>query len=147
MGTITAGMDEQSLADELGIDREDLKSFRKQELEPGDHFMFGGPRGRTLIYTEAGVDAACIRFTSMQQDYVDGDNVEAVEPEPDKPINSTERMAKGLRLCKNPKWIYAQLDGEKIGVFVGKNARKFVGKPIKISVQVIGDETIYKHQP
>ena len=84
---------------------------------------------------------------------------EVIDDEDDIPVKRTPAKAKPepmsktitvrvLQVARNPRFVYAGLDGTRIAVAAPqKVAAKLAGKEIKVLATVGADETTYTYQP
>ena len=66
-----------------------------------------------------------------------------------KSKDTTEVLhVRGLRLAKNPNFVYADLAGHRISVLAGrKHASRLQGKPFTVRADNTGTETTYHYLP
>lgn len=86
----------------------------------------------------------------MKIRYTEDEETAHVEPiRPKKKRDEPEIVTvRGLKLARNPNFVYADLDGVRIAVMAGrKHASRLVGKPITVRVDTTGPETTYQYQP
>lgn len=123
----------------LGLLPNEVKAFRNEHLTENVDWWKDGV---SVIWTEEAVEAAeaILRGgkddSSTLPDSTARDNMEG---------NSVQAVAvRVLAICKNPRFVMAGLNGNKIHIECGqKMARRIVGKTVRVIAQEIDGQTKY----
>ena len=118
----------------------EIKALREKHLTEGDDFW---SEGRAIYWTEeaaAKVGMYLIKPSNLTVMVNDTDFGSFVIP----PETATVRVIKAAR---NPRWVYAVLDGERINVACGKHAKRIIGKEVSVQVSEHEGITIYTYNP
>lgn len=78
----------------------------------------------------------------------DPDTVDVTPEEPRPLTEAFKGQTTGIRVGRNPNYVYGTLDGRTIPIFCGRKwASRLVGKPITYSTTEESGETRYIHTP
>ena len=124
----------------LGIQLPALKQWREENLVKGEDWW---KEGVPIFWTPEAAERAIQHFTGGKQE----------EPEPKQSasviLESSELLTLNvIQLARNPRFVYANLNGKKVPVRCEKKRqRKLLKKPIQVEVKSEGGETTYTHRP
>jgi hypothetical protein len=92
--------------------------------------------GATIFWTQDAVDTVEAGLTGEQP-----------EPQPEPATEAPETVnVRVLKLCKNPRYFYANLAGERIHVSCpAKYAHRILGKTVPVKVTVVDGQTSYSY--
>lgn len=118
---------EDALTEQFGVSRSTLTRFRNKHFEPGIHFdMSAGP----VRWSEAALQMA----QEALEVKLDPDPVNLKKTAPGKTDEADRMETVDLvveRICPNPTWIMARVDGSLKKVRVKNNRALHIGKKLQ----------------
>lgn len=110
----------------------EVRELRETHLKEGEDWFSGGPTNRTIFWTS---DAAS--------------RIESILSGEDTPVTESPEFVevRVTKIARNPKFVYGDLNGNRIAILAGKHANRIVGKKVKAFTSNTDGEIRYTYQP